>query len=107
MRQKFLGPAQQDRRRRIGAGDRRERRDAAGKIAAPPTCQCMLVGSGDDFLLGSFFAMARKRLVDADRFVAALDADAVQLAPARTAVRTWPISEVQVIAGVLANGGVR
>src|SRR5262249_2616341 len=27
--------------------------------------------------------------------------------PARTAVRTWPISEVQVIAGVPANGGVR
>src|SRR6516165_7661600 len=44
----------------------------------------MLVGSGDDFLLGSFFAMTRKRLVDADRFVAALDADAVQLAPGKS-----------------------
>jgi len=32
-------------------------------------------------MLGSFFVVARKRFVDADRFVAALDADAVQLAP--------------------------
>src|SRR5690348_17886316 len=81
MRQKFLGPLQQDRRRRIGGGHRRERLGAADKIAAAPARQCMRIGGCYDFLLGSFFVVARKRLVDADRFVAALDADAVQLAP--------------------------
>ena len=49
----------------------------------------MLVGSRSDFLLGSFFAMTRKRLVDADRFVAAMDADAVQLAPGKSRRRAF------------------
>ena len=84
MRQRFLGPLQQDRRRRIGGGNWRERLGAADKIAPAPARQCMRIGGRYDLLLGAFFAVARKRLVNANRFVAALDADAVQLAPSET-----------------------
>jgi len=70
-------------------GDRRERLGAADKIAAAPACQGMCIGSRYDFLLGSFFAMKRKRFVNADRLVAALDADAVQLAPGKSARRAF------------------
>jgi len=109
MRQKFLGPLQQERRRRIGGGDRRERLGAADKIAAAPACQGMCIGSRYDFLLGSFFAMKRKRFVNADWLVAALDADAVQLAPAKSARRANHVVGVVVDVqgadiGALADG---
>ena len=109
MRQKFLGPLQQEPRRRIGGGDRRERLGAADKIAAAPACQGMCIGSRYDFLLGSFFAMKRKRFVNADWLVAALDADAVQLAPGKSARRANHVVGVVVDVqgadiGALADG---
>ena len=67
MRQRFLGPLQQDRRRRIGGGNWRERLGAADKIAPAPARQCMRIGGRYDLLLGAFFAVARKRLVNANR----------------------------------------
>jgi len=90
-------------------GDRRERLGAADKIAAAPACQGMCIGSRYDFLLGSFFAMKRKRFVNADWLVAALDADAVQLAPAKSARRANHVVGVVVDVqgadiGALADG---
>ena len=90
-------------------GDRRERLGAADKIAAAPACQGMCIGSRYDFLLGSFFSVTRERLVNADRFVAALDADAVQLAPAKSARRANHVVGVVVDVqgadiGALADG---
>src|SRR5689334_11305265 len=41
----------------------------------------MLVGGHYDLLLRDFFAMTRQRLINTDRLVAALHANAVELAP--------------------------
>src|SRR5215472_1932686 len=83
MRQKFLGSLQKEGRGRIGRGHRGERLGASRKVAAAPTRQCMRIGGRYNFLLRSFFAMIGKRFVNAHRFLAALDADAVKLRQAK------------------------
>src|SRR5262249_56809662 len=70
-----------------GGGHGGGRLGESRKVAAAPTRQCMRIGGRYNFLLRSFFAMIGKRLVNAHRFVAALDADAVKLAPGKACRR--------------------